>query len=210
MNERLEEANELANQEPGTREQHDEYEEENEYADDPDYQAVQRENPFVNPLRKISVTDFHPSTIDQKMVIQFILENPEVAPCFDMTWFVFDKNMLFHLYSHDKALFYEWLGELKLMEAKWDRVELIKREYWIRLRQARVEEDLSSKTCCSGCATTGERTGRCSIWTTPAAAVDAARGKSAGDRSGGHVDASATIPQLRRGLPHLAYKSYVR
>jgi len=142
VNERLEEANELANQEPGTREQHDEYEEENEYADDPDYQAVQRENPFVNPLRKISVTDFHPSTIDQKMVIQFILENPEVAPCFDMTWFVFDKNMLFHLYSHDKALFYEWLGELKLMEAKWDRVELIKREYWIRLRQARVEEDL--------------------------------------------------------------------
>ena len=93
------------------------------------------------PIKKISLVEFHPATIDQDMVVQFIKENPEYESCFDMTWLVLDKDMMYELHSYDRDLFSNMLGELQATEAKWERFESIKDEYWSKLHDARIQEE---------------------------------------------------------------------
>ena len=91
-------------------------------------------------LNKISLVDFQPSTIDQQMVVQFIEENPDLSCYFDASWFVLNKDLLYELYGLSRDLFMSLLDDLRLVEARFDRVEEIKDSFYLRLVEARKVE----------------------------------------------------------------------
>jgi len=98
--------------------------------------------------KRISIVDFHPSMLDQEAVRQFILENPELSQYFDVSWFILDKSMLFELYGYRHDLFMLLMEDLRLVEARFDRLESIQEDFYDRLMEARKREhqqDLESR-----------------------------------------------------------------
>lgn len=92
------------------------------------------------PELRISITDFHPSTIDQDKIVEFIEDFPMFAYLFDFTWYMFDKDELFHCYTIDRKEFERRLTSCRLLEAKYDNFARISPDFWIELATQREKE----------------------------------------------------------------------
>ena len=95
------------------------------------------------PFRKFSIFDFHPGSVQQKFVIEFIKENPDFEDCFDETWYIFDQNYLFYLHKHIPNLYLEIADNYKALQTNFGQIiNDLGPKYWYEFTSKAINKQI--------------------------------------------------------------------